>query len=474
MSYYKLARITIVCVSLCVSCTDNFLPCKNVDCSGHGDCLDSDDEAVCVCHTGYSPSSDGLDCLPEGADGDADGDVDPCEPSVEICNHIDDDCDGVVDEDFDLDSDPEHCGACDNICPADPQNASSQCLGGSCVIECDHGSANCDDDLADGCETRLGTPTSCNDCDDQCALTHPFCEYDPEQGFICVTNCEPSALVCSGSCVDVSRDTAHCGECDHLCPSAPHSSPLCAGGVCGLECDEGWGDCLGAVDDGCETSLLTLTDCGACGEVCELQNAIATCSTGSCALGSCVDGYGNCDESPENGCEIDLISSTDCGSCGNTCDPMDLCLDGVCDYECPDSCECSQHCEEYQPCVCESGCHCELDCDQFCEVYCVDAETVCDIELRAHMEYSFVGCSGGAACFLDVVEWPQDSSIICSGVGTTCEVMCDGHLDELLLDCRDGAECILAGVYSDCAFDECDGELLTCDSGIMTCNRPCP
>src|SRR5262245_45674923 len=41
-----------------------------------------------------------------------------CEPlgDDEICNQIDDDCDGTVDEGFDFTNNPRHCGGCDQVC----------------------------------------------------------------------------------------------------------------------------------------------------------------------------------------------------------------------------------------------------------------------------------------------------------------------------------------------------------------------
>ena len=77
------------------------------------------------------------------------GEVGPAEP--EICNDADDDCDAAIDEDFDLQRDPENCGACGAPCA--PANATGDCVGGACTIGlCDAGSEDRDGDAANGCE----------------------------------------------------------------------------------------------------------------------------------------------------------------------------------------------------------------------------------------------------------------------------------------------------------------------------------
>jgi len=50
-------------------------------------------------------------------------------PSTEICDGLDNNCDGVVDEGFDLANDPNNCGACGTVCIAPTPTCSS----GTCI-----------------------------------------------------------------------------------------------------------------------------------------------------------------------------------------------------------------------------------------------------------------------------------------------------------------------------------------------------
>ena len=51
-----------------------------------------------------------------------------CTPVDETCNGADDDCDGAVDEEFDFQTDTDHCGGCGNAC----EGATRDCCDGSC------------------------------------------------------------------------------------------------------------------------------------------------------------------------------------------------------------------------------------------------------------------------------------------------------------------------------------------------------
>jgi len=108
---------------------------------------------VLACTSGGSPT-----CTPRIAPGSL----------AEVCNRLDDNCDGVVDDGFDLLANRDNCGACGNAC--DP---SRLCTNGVC---CALGRTNC----AGACEDTEGDRNNCGGC-----------------GIVCSS---PDRDCCSGSC----------------------------------------------------------------------------------------------------------------------------------------------------------------------------------------------------------------------------------------------------------------------------------
>jgi hypothetical protein len=149
--------------------------------------------------------------------------------------------------------------------------------------------------------------------------------------------CPPGFADCDGNptngCETSLSTPANCGACGTACVRA-NATATCAMGVCGLlACNGGFGNCDGNAANGCETPLNTLTSCGACGVSCNRANATATCAAGTCQISSCNAGFGNCDNNSASGCEATLNTLTNCGGCGVSCtrtNASETCATGTC------------------------------------------------------------------------------------------------------------------------------------------------
>jgi len=70
---------------------------------------------------------------------------------AETCDDLDNDCDGDSDEDFDLEQDIQNCGRCGTVC--NPANGIGVCDAGACVLEaCADGFEDQDGAYENGCE----------------------------------------------------------------------------------------------------------------------------------------------------------------------------------------------------------------------------------------------------------------------------------------------------------------------------------
>lgn len=98
-----------------------------------------------------------------------------------------------------------------------------------------------------------------------------------------------AGALCDGELVDLQTNKDHCGQCGYRCLAAPPGNQSrgeeCRAGKCHLICDDGFLDCNDEPDNGCEVDQLT-TDtsrehCGGCNIPCP-KGGGKKCTGGVC------------------------------------------------------------------------------------------------------------------------------------------------------------------------------------------------
>ncbi len=272
----------------------------------------------------------GCGCGGEAKGGGGGGDDDACEPrnDVEECNELDDDCNGEVDEGFDLQTDPLHCGRCGNNC--DFPGADATCEGGACVMgDCLPDHYDLDGRRETGCEYPCTvenpdpTESDCedfldNDCDGLVDISE-----DPDCG-----GCVPE--ICNGlddNCneavdetFDLETDAENCGECGNLCEFDHATADCCEGRCCLQDCEGDWVDANAVDDDGCEClpDGSPESDCDGldndCDGAIDEDYVPYSCGLGACEEWStCVGGAEDCVEGdPDVDAPDDAFIDADC------------------------------------------------------------------------------------------------------------------------------------------------------------------
>ena len=370
-------------------------------------------------------------------------------PQGEVCNNLDDNCDGQTDEAENMPALGQPCGSAVGRCT----QGTLQCIDGQEVCEggegpfegeCNGMDDNCDGVIDDPDEVAHLEGEPCGNTVGECEPGESKCVGGE---IVCVGGKQPTEESCNG--LDDDCD----GEIDNGAVCPPNS--YCYDGACRPVCDPG-------DEFGCPPN----TDCT---NVYIDEEEIYLClpTVGECGGETCPEGWICVDEECVDPCE------------GVECESWEVCQQGVCmdtsctaaGIDCPAGQFCSNHECVDDPCL-------GADCDPQSE-YCVRDcnESECTYECE-----SICMCPPGERCTQDA-ECVED---LCSEVSCTSGNVCNPETGECETDecfdvtCAIGKKCFEGECIDDpCAevvcppFNEChlmdDGE-----SGVKGQCRPDP
>ncbi|MCK6509412.1 hypothetical protein L6R29_05515 [Myxococcota bacterium] len=244
--------------------------------------------------------------------------VEVCQRGICSCPNGGRLCGGVC---VDIQASAQHCGVCDAAC------LSGQiCAGGLCQTPCKTGEIRC----GMSCVDPKQDPRHCGKCGQACrndqGCLNGFC------------GCAGSKKDCGGICVDIRTDPSHCGDCGQSCGA--DAAPLCQGGACVSACVKPATACANV----CADVMIDPKNCGACGSVCSVG---ATCQNGAC---SCASGRQEC----KGECVDVKTDAKHCGKCEDACASNASCVGGSCVCSNAALAHCKGECVDLK----ESNSHC--------------------------------------------------------------------------------------------------------------------
>ncbi|HTM45095.1 MAG TPA: MopE-related protein, partial [Polyangiaceae bacterium] len=462
----------------------NDATCNNID----DDCDGAKDEdygsTPTACGTGACAALGTLTCV-NGTPHDS------CSPgtpagSDATCNNIDDDCDGTKDEDYSSVGTSCGFGAC-------ARTGSTSCVGGVVQDSCSPGAplslndATCDgiDDDCDGIkdEDYVQTPTTCGA--GACAAAGVLACINGSTHDTCVAGTQaPNDATCNGvddDC-DGTKDEDYvsvpttCGV--GACVAGGNS--FCLGGSVqngctpgtpaanDATCDNTDDDCDGSKD---EDFVQTPTTCGtgACGRtghlVCNAGSVSDTCTPGApAASDTTCDGIDDDCSGQNDEDYVPVGSNCGVGACAST--GVTSCVSGVV----------QPNCTPGAPAPSDTSCNnTDDDCDGTKDEDFVQSGTTCGVGACASTGHMV--CNTGSASDTCSPGTPAPNDASCNNIDDDCNGQKDEDYVSLGTSCGVGAcartgstSCVGGNVQDSCAVGPTTGDDSDCDNVDDNCN----
>ncbi len=382
-------------------------------------------------------------------------------PTAEVCDGLDNDCDGVVDNGLAL---GEPCGSTVGECSRGMKACSQGavvCVGGVTPGQevCDCKDNDCDGKIDEG-EAGAGLcgAGSCVQC--QCALA---CNDRDEFGIMCPTG--KAAVTSGGKCFCVGElcKPSECGT--ETLPKK--GTPQCAPDMPGVV-----GNCV------CKNNVCT----SPCDGVMCPPNTVCDPTSGSCQRETCLLPQFACKSNevcdPTGGaCSVDACATT-------TCKAGEACRDGNCFASCANvQCKSGELCVEGK---CEANkCASTPTCDigQICNP--ADGKCITPADCQSSGCTQGFICNRATGCEADPclrTTCPTDQTCIAG----ECTSRCTGGLVECKSTCVDPkTDPTFCGAKNDCTGadvgTQCDGSKVcsvgkcsaSCAAGLVQCGKSC-